>query len=416
MDPFASLPEPVARAWERSLTSGRAAMSRRRLLAAGAGLAGAAALPALGACGIPAADTGGEDGEAAAARDYSKKEKELAFSNWPLYIDVDDENENIRPTLERFQERSGIRVKYTEDVNDNVEFFGRIKPQLAAGQDTGRDLVCLSDFMAGRLIRNGWAQRLDPRNLPHANVNLEPRFRNAAHDPGRQFTMPWAGLATVVAYNKKATGGREVSSVAQLMEDDSLKGKVSLLTEMQDTIGMTLIDMGKSPTKFTDDDFDAALARVQRAVDDDQLRRFTGNDYTEELVKGDIAACLAWAGDIVQLQLDTDDIEFVIPAKGYLYATDDLLVPARARHKTNAEKLIDFYYRPDVAAELAAWVNYICPVVGARAEMRKIDASLADYPLIFPDRQMIDKGQVFMSMNDDKETAYQDKWSKVIGA
>ncbi|WP_431980844.1 polyamine ABC transporter substrate-binding protein [Streptomyces qinglanensis] len=413
MDLFEGLPEPVAKAWERSLTTGRAAMSRRRLLRA-ASLAAAGS--ALAACGIPPA-AGGKSGTAPEdAPDHSREEKVLNFANWPLYIDVDEKNKKKRPTLDRFERESGIQVKYIEDINDNNEFYGKIKPQLAAGQDTGRDLVCLTDWMAGRIIRQGWAQRLDPANLPHAVTNLEDRFRAAAHDPGRQYSYPWAGTACVVAYNKKATKGKKVTSVTQLLEDESLKGRISMLTEMTDTIGLTMLDMGVDSEHFSADAFDAAVARIQKAVDRRQLRRFSGNDYMDELNSGDIAACLAWAGDVVQLQLDNPDVEFAVPDQGYLFGTDDLLVPARARHRSNAEALIDYYYQPKEAAELAAWVNYICPVTGAQAEMEKIDKELADAPLIFPDARMIAKGKNFRPMSAKEEARFEEKFSKLIGA
>ncbi|MGP3986301.1 ABC transporter substrate-binding protein [Streptomyces sp. 3N207] len=413
MDLYEGLPEPVAKAWERGLTTGRAAMSRRRLLRA-ASLTAAGS--ALAACGIPPA-AGSKGGEAPEdTPDHSRAEKVLNFANWPLYIDVDEKNKKKRPTLDRFERESGIKVKYVEDINDNNEFYGKIKPQLAAGQDTGRDLVCLSDWMAGRVIRQGWAQRLDPANLPHAVTNLEDRFRAAAHDPGRQYSYPWAGTACIVAYNKKATKGKKVTSVTQLLEDESLKGRISMLTEMTDTIGLTMLDMGVDSERFSEDDFNAAIARIQKAVDRKQLRRFSGNDYMDELNSGDIAACLAWAGDVVQLQLDNPDVEFAVPERGYLFGTDDLLVPAKARHRSNAEALIDYYYQPKVAAELAAWVNYICPVSGAKAEMEKIDKELAEAPLIFPDERMIAKGKNFRPMSAKEEARYEEKFSKLIGA
>ncbi|QHF96705.1 MULTISPECIES: ABC transporter substrate-binding protein [Streptomyces] len=412
MDLYEGMPESVARAWERGLTSGRAATSRRRLLRAAAL---AAAGGTLAACGIPPASGSRGDGSARDP-DHSRREKVLDFANWPLYIDVDDRNKKKRPTLDSFERESGIRVRYVEDINDNNEFYGKIKPQLAAGQDTGRDLICLSDWMAGRVIRQGWAQRLEPARMPHAVANLEDRFRTAAHDPGRQYSYPWAGTACIVAYNKKATGGKKVASVRQLLEDESLKGRISMLTEMTDTVGLTLLDMGVDPEKFTDRDFDAALARIQRAVDRKQLRRFTGNDYMDELNSGDIAACLAWAGDVVQLRLDNPDIAFTVPERGYLFGTDDLLVPAKARHRRNAEALIDHYYRPAVAAELAAWVNYICPVTGAQAEMAKTDKALAADPLVFPDASMIAKGKNFRPMSAGEQARYEEKFSQLIGA
>ncbi|MGH3325929.1 MAG: ABC transporter substrate-binding protein, partial [Streptomyces sp.] len=246
--------------------------------------------------------------------------------------------------------------------------------------------------------------------------NLEDRFRTAAQDPGRQYSYPWAGTACVLAYNKKATGGKKVTSVTQLLEDEALKGKVSMLSELADTMGLTMLDTGIDPRKFTDDDFDKTLARIQKAVDSKQLRRFSGNDYMDELSSGDIAACLAWAGDIVQLKLDNPDVEFAIPESGYLFGTDDLLVPAKARHQANAEALIDYYYQPKRAAELAAWVNYICPVSGAKAEMEKIDKDLAEDPLIFPDAKTVERGRNFRPLTDKEHSRYENKFSKLIGA
>ncbi|MFJ2438315.1 PotD/PotF family extracellular solute-binding protein [Streptomyces anulatus] len=400
-------------AMRRSLTSGRGALTRRSLLrASGMGALALGGTATLGACGIPPAkraDAG------APSDDRSAEEKEVTFSNWTEYMDV-SEDEKGRPTLEAFTKRTGIRVKYTEDINDNVEFFGKIKPQLAAGQNTGRDLICVTDWLAARIIRLGWAQKLDPSNLPHAFANVSAQFRTPDWDPGRAYSYPWTGIPTVIAYNVKATGGRKVDSVTQLLDDPKLKGRVSFLSEMRDTIGMTLLDQGKDPGKFTDTDFDGAIGRLQKAVDKKQIRRFTGNDYTADLSKGDIAACVGWAGDIIQLQADNPDIRFAIPAAGYITSSDNLLVPAQARHKTNAEKLIDYYYEPPVAAQLAAYINYVCPVDGVRDELAKIDESMASNTLILPDKEMAAKSRSFRSLSTKEETAYEEKFAKLIGA
>ncbi|WP_028814525.1 ABC transporter substrate-binding protein [Streptomyces flavidovirens] len=408
-----SLSAAQVAAMRRSATSGRGALTRRSLLrASGLGALAVGGLGALSACGIPPAK---REGAAAASDDHSAREKRISFSNWTEYMDV-SEDEKSRPTLEAFTERTGITVKYTEDINDNVEFFGKIKPQLAAGQDTGRDLICVTDWLAARLIRLGWVQKLDPVNLPHAFANLSPQFRSPDWDPGRAYSYPWTGISTVIAYNSKATGGKKVDSVSQMLEDPSLKGKVGFLSEMRDSIGMTLLDSGKDPGKFTDDDFDATVARIQKAVDKKQIRRFTGNDYTSDLSKGDLAACLAWAGDVIQLQADNPDIKYVIPDAGYITSSDNLLVPAKARHKTNAEKLIDYYYEPPVAAELAAYINYVCPVEGVREELAKIDESMASNTLILPDKAMAAKSHAFRSLSSKEETAYEEKFAKLIGA
>jgi spermidine/putrescine transport system substrate-binding protein len=372
----------------------------------------AGGLGALTACGIPAA---GKTQGGTPAADHSAKEKVVNFSNWPEYIDVDDSGKH-HPTLETFTGRTGIRVAYTEDINDNDEFFGKIEPQLAAGQDTGRDLIVLTDWLAARVIRLGWVQKLDPANLPHAFANLSPQFRSPDWDPGRAYSYPWQGVSTVIAFNKKALDGTEVKSVSDLLDTPGLKGRVGFLSEMRDSIGMTLLDMGKDPAKVTADDYDAAIARLQKAVDKGQIRRFTGNDYTSDLSKGDFAACVAWGGDIVQLQADNPDVDYVIPDSGYMTSTDCLLIPDKARHKENAERLIDFYYEPGQAAALAAYVNYVSPVDGVRPYLARIDKSAAENPLIVPTRDTAARSHSFRALSEREEAAYGEKFAKLTGA
>ncbi|MER6391409.1 spermidine/putrescine ABC transporter substrate-binding protein [Streptomyces sp. NPDC059382] len=408
------LSAPQLNAIRRSLTSGRGALTRRSLLrASGVGALTLGGLSALSGCGIPPAQR--QDGTAAASDDHSEQEKEINFSNWTEYMDTSDD-EKSRPTLEEFAKRTGIKVKYTEDINDNVEFFGKIRPQLAAGQDTGRDLIVVTDWLAARIIRLGWAQRLDPARLPHAYANLSPQFRSPDWDPGRSHSYPWTGISTVIAYNSKATGGKTVDSVTQLLDDPTLKGRVGFLTEMRDSVGMTLLDQGKDPGNFTTADYDQAIGRLQKGVDKKQIRRFTGNDYTADLDKGDLAACLAWAGDVIQLQAGNPDIKYAIPAAGYITSSDNLLVPTKARHKANAERLIDYYYELPVAARLAAYISYVCPVEGVKDELAKIDAELAENTLIVPDKAMTAKSHAFRSLSSEEETAYEEKFAKLIGA
>jgi spermidine/putrescine transport system substrate-binding protein len=403
-------PTPVElAAIRRSLRTGRAALARRSFLGGALAVGG---VGALSACGIPAA---GKSQGGVSADDHSATEKVVNFSNWPEYIDVDDSGKK-HPTLDAFRKRTGITVKYTEDINDNDEFFGKIQPQLAAGQDTGRDLIVLTDWLAARMIRLGYVQKLDASNLPHAFANLSDQFRSPDWDPGRAYSYPWQGISTVVAFNKKALNGIEVKSVSDLLDNPALKGRVGLLTEMRDTVGMTMLDMGIDPATFTGDDYDSVIARLQKAVDKGQIRRFTGNDYTSDLSKGDLAACVAWGGDIVQLQADNPDVDYVIPASGYMTSTDNMLIPNKARHKTNAERLIDYYYEPQQAAELAAYINYVSPVADVQPYLAKIDKSAASNPLIVPDKAMQAKSRAFRSLSSKEETAYQQKFAKLTGA
>jgi spermidine/putrescine transport system substrate-binding protein len=388
----------------------RASAFSRRSLLRGV-LAGGLVTTGLTACGTEGTR---KTAEGCRSEDRSAAEKQLNFSNWPLYIDVDEKDESKRPTLAAFVRQSGVNVRYTEDINDNNEFFGKVRNQLAQCRSTGRDIFVLTDWMAARLIRLGWVQKLDTGNLGNVQANLLDSLRDVAFDPERDRAVPWQSGLTGLAYNAKVT--KEVRTLDELLTRADLKGKVTLLSEMRDTMTLSLLSLGKQPENFTEDDFDAAVDKIAKATDSGQVRRFTGNDYAQDLAKGDIAACVAWSGDVLQLQFDDPDIKFVVPEEGVLLWSDNMMVPNKATHKTNAEKLMDYYYQPEVAAELAAYVNYICPVKGAQEAMTKIDPELAENPLIFPDEATLRRTHAFKALSEKEEKTYEAKFQKVVGA
>ncbi|GAA3390031.1 polyamine ABC transporter substrate-binding protein [Cryptosporangium minutisporangium] len=390
----------------------RQLLSRRSVLRS-AGAAGllAAGGPLLAACGTEGASK--TEAEQAAATDLSDKDKVVNFSNWPLYIDVDENDEKVHPTLDKFKQQTGISVNYVEDINDNDQFFGKVRADLAAGNDIKRDVMVLTDWMAARLIRLKWVQKLDPKNVANKK-NIEPSLTEVEFDAAREYSLPWAGIMAGIAYNEKVTG--PVTSITDLLTRSDLKGKVTALTELRDTMGLILLENGNDPASVTDAQFDEALATLDAAVKSGQIRRFTGNDYTQDLAAGNVAACIAWSGDIVQLQADNTDIKFVTPEAGGIRANDNMLIPNKAAHKKNAELLMNYYYEPAVAAELAAYVNYICPVVGAKEILEKSAPEVAKNELIFPTEATLARLHTFKALDDASERAFSDKYAKVIGA
>jgi spermidine/putrescine transport system substrate-binding protein len=379
--------------------------SRRRFVR-GAAFAGAGlAVPGLLAgCGTPALTQ--EDCE---STDRSAEEKELFFSNWPEYIDVDGDR---MPTLQAFEKSSGIDVTYNADVNDNNEFFAKVQNQLGACEPINRDIIVLTDWMAARLVGLSWVQELDAANLPDVEANLVENLRSPDWDPERTFSVPWQSGLTGIAYNKKYVD-KPIGSFEEMLTRPDLKGRVTLLREMRDTMAFMLRLVGADPGDFDDDEWGRAIERLEKATDS-QLRGFTGNDYVDPLNSGDILACEAWSGDIIAMQYDNPDIEFVIPEEGLALWSDNMLVPNRAEHKANAEALMNHYYDPQVAAELAAWVNYICPVEGAREAMEAIDPELAEAPLIFPDDEFMSKTFAFMSLDERTAKQYDTDFARAI--
>ncbi|AUG79893.1 polyamine ABC transporter substrate-binding protein [Kitasatospora sp. MMS16-BH015] len=386
----------------------RATLSRRAAL----GAAGLLGLGSLSACGIPAAYV---PEERRSATDRSERDKKLTFSNWTQYIDVDKAGK--RPTLEEFQRRTGIDVTYTEDINDNDEFFGKISPVLAQGGDPGRDLMVISDWMAGRYVALGWVQTLDRANLPNVTKYLDPQLSHPAFDPERSHSVPWQSGLTGIAYNRK-TLGREIKKTSDLWAPD-LKGRVTLFAGMDEALGLLMLANGADIARFTTDDAHKAMSQVQKLVDTKHIRRFTGNDYTSDLASGAAVACQAYSGDAIQLKAQNPDIEFVVPEEGAELWAESLMIPNRADHKVNAEKLIDYYYQPEVAAELAAFVQYICPVPAAREVLAKSEdpdtAALADEPLMFPGDEIRARLRTMRDVSAAERPGLHQIWGQVAG-
>jgi spermidine/putrescine transport system substrate-binding protein len=371
----------------------------------------------LAACGTEGAQ---QTAESCVSEDLSDSEKVLNFSNWPEYIDVETKKVNgqkqtVIPTLMDFEESSGLQVTYNTDVNDNNEFFAKVRNQLAECEPTGRDIFVLTDWMAARMVGLGWIQKLDKANMPNVEANLNASLQSPGWDPNREHSVPWQSGVTGIAYNARYTG--EVRSMEELLTRSDLKGKVSLLSEMGDTMGFMLKIVGADPADFSEDEFGQALDQLEEYVASGQIRRFTGNDYIRDLNAGNIVACEAWSGDIMVMQDGNPDIKWVeAPAEGLSLWSDNMLVPNKAAHKTNAEKLMDYYYDPEVAARLAAWVWYMCPVEGAREAMEKVDPSLVDQPLIFPDEEFLSNTWAFMGLDEQTRTKYEQDFAQVIGA
>ncbi|MDV5148673.1 spermidine/putrescine ABC transporter substrate-binding protein [Streptomyces sp. SBC-4] len=386
-------------------------MSRRSLLR---GIGGVGAAAALAGCGVPAAYVDERD---RAGRDLSARDRTLDFANWPLYIDTDDDDTSKRPTLDAFRERTGISVRYTEEINDNDEFFGKIGPSLMNHQETGRDLIVVSDWMAARFVRLGWVQEMDRAAQSHVAKHLNPQLRSPAFDAGRLHSVPWQSGITGIAYNRKKLG-RELRSTKELWADD-LRGKVTLLSGLDESMSLLLQGNGVDVTRWTRDDFLALCEQVEGLVRKKHIRRFTGNDYIKDLSTGDVLACQAYSGDVIQLQADNPDIEFVVPEEGGELWAESLMIPNRAQHKTNAEKLIDYYYEPEVAAELAAWVNYVCPVPAAQSVLADSGdeelVALAEDPLIFPDADMRSRLAIARDIRADERQEFAKKWNAIVG-
>jgi spermidine/putrescine transport system substrate-binding protein len=300
----------------------------------------------------------------------------LTVSNWPLYID--------KKTPKGWEKLTGANLHYLEDINDNDSFYAKVRQDLEAGRPIGRDLVILTDWMAALWIDHGYLEPIDKRNVPNAK-NLSPTLASPPWDKDRTYTLPWQSGMTGIGYNPKKTGGK-LSGVEDLF-DPKFKGRVTFLTEWRDSTSLMLLADGKDLATATKDDVLAEIDKLEKAASDGQIRRFTGNDYAKDLAAGNVWACVAWSGDIIQLQADNPDLEFLIPETGAGIWSDNMMIPAHAEAPYGAETWMNYYYDPAVAAKVTAYVNYFPPISGMRKEVEKLDPGLAENQLIFPDEE-----------------------------
>jgi len=374
----------------------------------------------LAACATDGATT--TEAVAGTAAATAALSKELVIANWPFYIDPGGDDSFFETsTLQDFEALTGISVNYIEEINDNNEWFGKVQGPLSAGQSIGRDIGVLTDWMAARFIDLGWVEKINKANVPNA-VNLVEALKSPGFDPDRSYTLPWQSGFTAIGYDPEKTGG-ELTSVNDIF-NPAFAGRVTMLTEMRDTLGLVMLGLGIDPATATVEDAKAATDRIRQAVEAGQIRRFTGNDYGDDLASGNVWVAFAWSGDVIQLQLDNPNLRFLVPEEGLMLWSDNMLIPKGAENKANAETFMDYVYDPVVAAKIASWVNFVSPVAGAREALREIAAEMGDDdmaavaedPLVFPDEATLAKTHIFKSLSEEEERQFNELFEAVIGA
>ena len=398
---------------------GRGPLTRRQLIIR-AGVLGAAgiSLPSLlSACGGGSDDATSEAGSSPSTAGGGSSPgggggNSLYFENWPLYIDPTEDG--LTGTVDRFVAATGIDMKYTEAYNDNVEYFAKIQPILGTGKTIDPDIIAPTSWLVGRLITLGWLDPLPLDQIPNA-ANLRPDLVKPTWDPTGEYSLPWQTGFAGIAYNIDVTG-RELTSTEDLF-DPEFNGKIGMLTEIRDTMGLIMLADGVDITTVAT--FDAAapsFERLQKAKDEGQIRRFTGNDYMDDLSNGNFAACVGWSGDVVQLSRDNPSVRFVIPEEGGTAWADAMVLPKGAVNRDAAAKWMDFVYDPVQAAQITAWVQYLSPVAGVQEELAKTDPDLANNPLLFPDEETVARTHTFANLSEDVEAEYDAAFSAITGA
>lgn len=337
----------------------------------------------------------------------NSSEKSIHISNWPTYIGDSQKT--------GFEKATGIKLTYTEDINDNDEYFAKISPLLNKDKSISRDGFVLTDWMANRIINQvEWAQPLSQKKLTNRD-NLVEALASPSFDKTRKFSMPWASIIAGIAYNIKLTG-KEIKTFDDFLD---VPGSKTVLSEMRDTIGIMLMDANVKLEDATTAQITTQFDRLQELIDSKKIDGINGNDYITDLSSGNLAACFAWAGDASQLTIDNPDIRFVIPESGGTLSSDNFMIPISSDKPDQATEFINYFYDPAVSAQWVADVQYISPVQGVADELTKLGgdaAKLVDNPLTVPDEETLAQLQIFPSLDEKAEEKFADQTSEVVGA
>ncbi len=378
---------------------------------AGSALAVLLTCGALAACG---SDLGSEeegDEEVQVADTEPVSGEPLTISSAVLYIDkAEGAVDGPGSTLANFTEETGIEVEYLEEINSNESHFAKLRPELENGSSGGRDLIVATDWMARRYYDLGYLQELDKSALPNVEANLLPELQNPEFDPERNFTVPYqSGMTGLIVRSDLAP---DITSVNDMF-DPKYKGQVAMLSELRDTVPLVMKADGIDPAEATKEDWLAAIDKIEAAVDSGQIRDITGNDYVDDVPRGDLVAAVGWSGDAVQMQLDEPAIEFRIPDEGCILWSDDWVIPVGAPNPGAAYEFLNFIYEPANAAQIAGYVNYTTPVDGAQAVFEKQGSELAKNDLIFPTEGFTEGCSTQPILEGEDEDEIEQAWEQV---
>ncbi len=373
--------------------------SRRQFLtgsaALGAALAGGVS---LGACALPRSGDRILEGSGT-----------LRVINWSEYIDPE-----LLPVIAG---ELGFDVNYQETFEDNQTSLETIiEPQLSGGGEPNFDIIVPTNWLAARMIANGWVEPIPLEAVPN-HVNIDPAYLTNDWDRGSRFQMPWQAGITGIAYNPAQTNG-PITSIQQLF-DSSLAGRVALIGEMREAVGFGMLLNGDDPSRPTAATARAGLDVIKRSVERGHVAAIVFNEFADGLADGTFAATMAWSGDTVLLQADRPDIEFVIPDEGAISWFDTMVIPKNAANYASAGAWMNWAYDPVNAAQITSWVQYISPVLGVQDELRRLGgetAQLADNPILFPDDETRNRLFTWGSLDLATELQLEDDFNALVEA
>ncbi len=338
------------------------------------------------------------------------QQRTVNFYNWSNYM--------APGVLEQFTKETGIKVTYdTFDANETVE------TRLLAGK-SGYDVVVPTAYFLQRQIAANIFQKLDKTKLPNlANAWPEVTKRLAIYDPGNAFAANYMWGTTGIGYNVKKVqdilgADAKIDSWSAVFVPENLaKFKdcgIHMLDSADDILPAALNYLGLDPNSTKQADLEKAADLVSKVRP--YVRKFHSSEYLNALATGEICFVVGWSGDIKQAQSRAAEakngveIGYAIPKEGAQMFFDNFAIPADAKNVAEAHELINYLYRPDVAAKNSDFLSY---ANGNLASQKLIDPKVMNDKTVYPDEATLSRLFVITARDPATQRIINRLWTRV---
>lgn len=316
--------------------------------------------------------------------------------NWEDYID--------ESVLEMFEQETGIKVNYM-NFTTNEDMIVQIEANPGAF-----DLCFPSDYIIERMIANGQAAEINFDNIPNFN-QVMPSLLNPAYDPDNKYSVPYMWGTVGILYNKTMIPEPEQSW--HILWDEQYQNNVFMLDSIRDSMGITLKYLGYSMNTREVPELMAAKDKLIAQKKSGVVKAYQVDETKDKMVAGEAALALMWSGDALYAIDLNDDLDYFVPVEGSNIWVDGMVIPSTAKNKENAEKLIDFLCRPDIAQMNCDYIRYSSPNVGA---IELMGEEYTENATINPSQDVIDRCEFFNDIPAAMQAVYNSLWNEVKNA
>ena len=319
----------------------------------------------------------------------------LNVYNWGQYIA--DGTEGSIDVIKEFEKLTGIKVAYL-NYDTNESLYAKMS---SGGADF--DVIVPSDYMIGKMAREGMLAPLNYDNIPNAK-GVGEQYRHQTYDPDDLYSVPYTWGVVGIVYN--TTMVEEEVTSWDIMWDPYYTGEILMFNNSRDAFAIAAKKLGMSLNPQTIEE----VERIAQELKDQKMvvQAYVMDEIFDKMGGGEAAIAPYYAGDAITMIADNPDLAFAIPEEGTNYFVDAMCIPATSKKKEAAEMFINFMCEPEVAAENCNFIGYSTPIT---AVWEQLDDEIKYSPIAYPDAEVLANTESFSVLPDEINQAMDQQWS-----